>query len=545
MNDINLKNITQYHEETKHSQFQYAKSPGYMDWENQPNPFRRYEGVPLISLPFIDTADDINYSDLFNRDGKRLHEFTFKNIGAFLELSMGISAWKEYQGVSWALRINPSSGNLHPTETNLILPPLAETGNQPGIFHYTPYYHALELRADVDQNIWESIEGHFKSKGFLVGLSTIFWRESWKYGERAFRYCNHDVGHAMACLSLSANLRGWKVKYLNTLSDDELDTIFGFDKTIYEEFEEELPDNLFYVYPGTVEDVPRTLPSEIISTFKELTFKGKPDLLSKEHVNWNIINEASVLARKPETEEMVYSYSKYDTSFKTNCSQSAECIIRKRRSAQAYDGKTSITREQFFSILDKTVARNHTAPFDLELNECFVHLLLFVHRVTGLDSGLYFFVRNESDLVELKSKCHSDFLWERVNAKLPLYLLKRGDYQIKAQMVSCQQEIAGDGAFSLSMIAKFRENVEKAPYLYRHLFWETGMIGQILYLEAEANSIRGTGIGCFFDDVHELTGLNGNFYQSLYHFTVGGQIDDERLTTLQPYHHLTSTDKAQ
>ena len=62
------------------------------------------------------------------------------------------------------------------------------------------------------------------------------------------------------------------------------------------------------------------------------------------------------------------------------------------------------------------------------------------------------------------------------------------------------------------------------------------MIGQTLYLEAEAAGIRATGIGCFFDDeVHQLLGLRNEDWQSLYHFTVGGPLDDGRLTTLQPY----------
>ncbi|MCK7581941.1 MAG: hypothetical protein MZV65_44195 [Chromatiales bacterium] len=62
------------------------------------------------------------------------------------------------------------------------------------------------------------------------------------------------------------------------------------------------------------------------------------------------------------------------------------------------------------------------------------------------------------------------------------------------------------------------------------------MIGQALYLEAEAAGVRGTGIGCFFDDeMHRLLGLRDRTWQSLYHFTVGGAVDDPRLTTLPPY----------
>jgi hypothetical protein len=36
--------------------------------------------------------------------------------------------------------------------------------------------------------------------------------------------------------------------------------------------------------------------------------------------------------------------------------------------------------------------------------------------------------------------------------------------------------------------------------LYPRLFWETGVLGQVLYLEAHAVGISATGIGCFFDD---------------------------------------------
>ena len=105
--------------------------------------------------------------------------------------------------------------------------------------------------------------------------------------------------------------------------------------------------------------------------------------------------------------------------------------------------------------------------------------------------------------------------------------------------VSCHQEIAGESVFSLGMLAVFADTIGTAPYRYRHLFWETGMIGQVLYLEAEAHGVRGTGIGCFFDDaVHEIMGIRDNQFQSLYHFTVGKPIEDPRLATFPPYAHL-------
>src|SRR5215813_6198222 len=82
------------------------------------------------------------------------------------------------------------------------------------------------------------------------------------------------------------------------------------------------------------------------------------------------------------------------------------------------------------------------------------------------------------------------------------------------------------------------------PTFYRHLFWETGMVGQVLYLEAEAAGARGTGIGCFYDDpVHDVLGLSGHTFQSLYHFTVGIPVEDTRLTTEPGYEWEKNSDR--
>ena len=91
----------------------------------------------------------------------------------------------------------------------------------------------------------------------------------------------------------------------------------------------------------------------------------------------------------------------------------------------------------------------------------------------------------------------------------------------------------------MSFLTEFANPLRARAWVYRELFWETGLLGQILYLEAEASGLRATGIGCFFDDaLHRLLGLTDLTWQSLYHFTVGGAVDDQRLQSLPPYAHL-------
>jgi hypothetical protein len=165
-----------------------------------------------------------------------------------------------------------------------------------------------------------------------------------------------------------------------------------------------------------------------------------------------------------------------------------------------------------------------------------------VHRVQGLAPGLYLLVREPGQRQDLAAAFDPGFAWQRPAGcpeGLDLYLLREGDTRGLAQAVSCHQEIAADGVFAASMVAEFAGPLAShGPWFYRRLHWEAGAIGQVLYLEAEAVGLRGTGIGCFFDDsMHQVLGLAGHrtpgpaslAYQVLYHFTVGGPVEDPRL----------------
>jgi len=536
-----LKGIEDYHERTKHHPHRPARSAGYLDWESEPGPFRRYEGASLIRLPRVDQDPEGTYMDLFDRKKIDIRPFSLGNIACFLELSLGLSAWKSYGNNSWALRMNPSSGNLHPVEGYLVLPPLVERAIQGGVFHYNAYFHGLEARATFDEPIWPLIR-RLSPEGFFAALSSIHWREAWKYGERAFRYSHLDMGHAIAAMSFSAALLGWKVTYLNALSDREVETILGFTKTRWREFEQEEAGPLLFVHPAGETAFPRGMPQDVIREFESLSFAGEPNLLSRRHRDWSVIDEASACTAKPSTREETFRYEDHPCIAKNVPPITGAEIIRKRRSAIAFDARTALARDHFFDILDRTIPRNICAPFDVGIGHTSVHLLIFVHRVTGLEPGLYFLVRGNTDVEAIKQKCRRGFLWKKTQEApeaLPLYILEHGDFRSKAEGASCNQDIASDGAFAVAMIAEFSPHIEQEPYRYRRLHWEAGMIGQVLYLTCEAYGIRGTGMGCFFDDTtHDLLGLRDKSYQDLYHFGAGKPVEDKRIATLPPYGHL-------
>ena len=207
-----------------------------------------------------------------------------------------------------------------------------------------------------------------------------------------------------------------------------------------------------------------------------------------------------------------------------------------RRSAVAFDGRSSIDRASFLAMLSR-VRPSGEGPWPTLWWDACVHLLLFVHRVDGLAPGLYLLPRTPAAAETLRAACGRELLWEQVDESLPLVALASGDCRGLSRRVSCDQDIAADGFFSLGMLAEFDASLERyGPSFYRHLFWETGVIGQVLYLEAEAAGARATGIGCFYDDpVHDVLGLKDHRFQSLYHFTVGAPVDDTRLTTEPGY----------
>src|SRR5437899_10070804 len=83
-----------YHEQTKHHIHRYARSQGFLDWANQPNPFRFYDGLTALRLPLLQKDLASEYLALYERGRNAFQDFTRETIGAFLELSLGLSACK-------------------------------------------------------------------------------------------------------------------------------------------------------------------------------------------------------------------------------------------------------------------------------------------------------------------------------------------------------------------------------------------------------------------------------------------------------------------
>ena len=541
--------VYRYHDGTKHHFRQFARSLGYLDWASQPRPFRGFADATVFPLyPTPGVAAD-GYAprrttfDAACRVDAPPEPLSAAALGDMLRHALGLSAWKRFDKSRWALRVNPSSGNLHPTEAYVICGALPGLATQPAVYHYAADRHALELRCVFDEAAWSRAFGG-RDDVALLALTSIHWREAWKYGERAFRYCQHDLGHANAAVSIAAGLAGWRTALLPAWSHRAIATMTGIDRDEdFFEAEREAPGCIIAMTAeAAIDDADETI-APLVDAVRRGQWSGLASQLSEEHVVWSFIDEIAAATEDPGRSDVpATSPPASDPASYADRQIDARTLLLQRRSAVAFDGKTTIDRATFVRMLSR-VLPGATAPWNSTWWDARVHLAIFVHRVDDVLPGLYLLLRDPRAIDRLRAACDPSFLWEAADDGLPLWRLGQGDARGLAANLSCDQNIASDGCFSLGMIADFDASLETfGASFYRHLFWETGMVGQVLYLEAEAAGVRATGIGCFFDDpVHDMLGLREHAFQSLYHFTVGCPVDDGRLTTEPGYEWETTT----
>ena len=530
--------IRAYHQRTKHQLQRYAAGPDTLDWDAQPDPFRSWQGSPLTMLPLVADTLKPTWADLFEPGKVPARSLTLKALGALLELSLGLTAWKQHGPDRWALRANPSSGNLHPTEAWLVCHGVA--GLADGVHHYAAREHALEQRAQFAPE-----EGATAPARAFVALTSIQWREAWKYGERAFRYCQLDVGHAIGALRYAAALLGWRLQAV-ACGTAQLAALLGLDREAdFGGAEREEPDALFELLPhgatarhGGPWDGP-----------VPINWQGVANRLDRHPMyRWPVIDAVAVATRVHELPPRTVSVPMPTLPPLARSTQPAATLIRQRRSAQRFDASARMPVAQLWLLL--RALHPGRLPFDAGPAQARVHVLLFANRVDGLAPGAYLLPRNDAGRALLRATLPAALDLSPVPeapADAPLLCLAENPALAGTlRTLNCHQALGSDAILGFALLAEFNPLPEAAAY--RQRLQEAGLIGQALYLEAEALGLRGTGIGCFFDDaLHQLIGLPESAasapLQSVYHFTVGVPLTDARIATEPPYAHLLTDRK--
>ena len=457
-----------------------------------PDPFRHYEGVPVLDLPADPPSPETPALDVLQgfsgttsvKDGP-----TFLSQLLFYSASISASKLVPSTGDRYALRVNPSSGNLHPTEFHFFTRGLKEWPD--GLYHYRPSSHMAEQRAsgDIEMNLAGS------SAPITFVLTSIAGREAWKYRTRAYRYCLHDIGHAWQALALAARSIGCDAFAVGQFPDDGVAQLCRL-------HEDEWPMLIIELRGGSIPL------SEREPNHREIVwYGGDPNQLSKEEIVYKQIDEIHE-ATKFRGDNLASHSPAFESTPKLPPSSTRPFgeVVRMRRSALDFlGGSQSMSLTQFWALLG-AANRPLTADF---ATARFIQLYLYVHRVSGLQPGVYRLSRAGAGLEHLKS----------------------GDQRVAAAGLSLGQDLAGNACVAFSMIGNLdgatRAHGDRG---YRYVHFEAGAIGHRLYLAAEALGLGATGIGAFYDEeVHRYLNLAPEQGRVVYQFAVGYPVPDYRV----------------
>jgi SagB-type dehydrogenase family enzyme len=488
----------EYHELTKHSVETLRRTRHNLDWANMPNPFRHYEGSPIFDLPADPPPPGISALEvLAGKTGSTSATNGANFLSQLMFYSASISASKRVPstGYTYALRVNPSSGNLHPTEFHFCTQGLVDW--PAGLYHYRPSSHATEQRAIGDFR-GKLVQG---SAPLVFVLTSIAWREAWKYQNRAYRYCLHDVGHAWQALALAARSIGCESFALGHFSDDRVAECCLLSQ-------DEWP---MLIVRLRGQSIPRRALND--DSAETILLGGQPNRLSDKQVLSPVIERIHA-ATKRSAESAIPVFGQ-PTAFGRGeiklpsfvlASPSFGEVVRSRRSALDFrGGDESISLSQLATLLFST-----KEPLFADFATArFVHLYLYVHRVEGLPPGVYRYWPEHAELEKIKE----------------------GDQRLVAAALSLGQDLIGNACVAFSMIG----DLENATQIYgdrgyRYVHFEAGALGQRMYLASEALGLRATGIGAFFDEeVNRYLSLSPELGQVVYHFAIGYPVPDPRL----------------
>ena len=499
ISEAHLSTMTwhEYHESTKHSVESLRRTRQVLDWANMPDPFRHYEGVPVLDLPADPPIPEAPAFDVLHGlagttsagDGP-----TF--LSQLLFYSAAISASKRVPstGYRYALRVNPSSGNLHPTEFHFLTNGLKDWPD--GLYHYRPSIHMAEQRALGGLQL--KLAG--SSAPIVFVLTSIAWREAWKYRDRAYRYCLLDIGHAWQALALSARAIGCDSFAVGHFVDDE---IVQFCRL----HEDEWPMLVIGIRGGTI-------PMGEPDARETVWYEGHANQLSKERTAYpriDGIHGATKLSGShgcdiSPAEPAPNGAGEIKLSSPASSTRGFGEVARMRRSALDFRGGVqSMSMAQLSAILAAAMRRLF-ADFTRSHS---IQFYLYAHRVDGLQAGVYRFWPDSGELEQIHT----------------------GDQRVASAGLCLGQELAGNACVAFSMVGDIERAVRAhGDRGYRYVHFEAGAIGHRLCVAAEALGLGATGIGAFYDEeVHRYLGLTAEQGQVVYHFAIGYPVPDPRL----------------
>src|SRR6266403_3788345 len=471
-----------YHNATKHSYTSIRTDAHFMDWKNQPLPFKIYPTLEPMRLPGeVRQSGVAALSAIAERVSAQTNASPdLEAVAQLLSLSAGITRSRKYSGGEIYFRAAACTGALYEVELYLVCGELGGWGA--GVYHFGPAEFGLrKLRAGDYRGALVAATGGetaIAHAPLTIICTCTYWRNAWKYQARTYRHFGWDNGTLLANLLAVATALGMPAKVIcgfqdadvNRLLDVDPDREVAFSLVALGHFAalaRQLPSELSAI---DLESVPLSRNETVYPAMHEI--HAASSLRSAEEVEtWR--GNTPVNELPPPTKPIVPLHPYSDAEMPRD---PIEQVILRRGSARKF-AQVPIGLPQLSTMLDRAtrgVPADFLDPQGTQLND----LYLIVNAVEGLEPGAYVYHRDGHVL-----EC-----------------LKTGNFRAQAGHLGLDQQLPAEAAADIFFLADLKMILERFGNRgYRAVQLEAGILSGKLYLGAYAQHVSATGL-TFYDD---------------------------------------------
>jgi SagB-type dehydrogenase family enzyme len=496
-----------YHESTKLSLLALGRHLTLRS-PRPPGVFKPYPEAETVALPAHRTRVGVATGRAIDRNRGPLPGFaseglSLSDLATLLHATNGITGSVRQRGGIHFLRAAPSAGALYPTVTYVVA---RDVGGLPaGLYHYAVdrrELHQLRLGGSVSDELAALVdEGHYVGQApVTLVFASMFFRSSWKYRERSYRYSSIDCGHLAIQAALTAASLGLGARPIGRFDDGRVNALLGLD-----EDEESALLVLPVGRPSPRPPVPAMQPV-FRPDPKPLQAIGHP-LLGLMHGETRLaVTELRAAPPSPRlpTDKVYADVPGIPLPPDVLLGDDLVASILRRRSIRDWEPR-GMTLQQLSSVLyyafgisrrdgeerlDPSVEDNHA-----------LRLYLVVHDVQGVEPGVYYYRREEHALNPIR----------------------RGGFRSQMRRAAARQKFVGESGAVLVVTVDRGEMVHPdADRGYRYATMDAGMLGGRVYLQTTSLGLGCTGVGAFFEDsVSRLIDVSPEREHVVYTLTVG------------------------
>ena len=478
-----------YHEATKHSEESLRGSPHYLDWENRPISFKLYRDLEAIPSPQepgpgnVSALAAVAASSGMKEDNAEVIP-DLRTLTHVLYYAAGVTEVRRSPGGDVYFRAAPNTGALYHIDLYVVC------GNLPdlpaGVYHFGPHDFSLRRLREGDHRATVVEAGgdelSLAAAPVILASASTYWRNAWKYRDRAYRHAYWDGGTLHANLLAAASARGLRSVVLAGFVDREIEQLLGLDTR--------REGALTLVPLGCTPQPPSLAPEAPV-----LRLETEP--LSPREVDYPTIREmhsASSLESNGEVAAWRGAFARDVPERRGELvelpplaeadwpEEALESVIRRRGSTRHFDPARSLSFSEFSTTLILA-----TAPFPTDFlgseDTSLLDVYVIAHAVEGLQPGSYYFRRRER----------------------ALELLREGEFRAVAGRLGLFQELPSAAAANVYCMAALEPILERYGNRgYRAAQLEGGIVGGRLYLTAYALGFGATGLTFLDDEVTEF-----------------------------------------